>query len=127
VIPAHREGGQAQFIPNPVWTESEPLGELRDWVQKHLDGNITIADLAAKARMSRRTFIRRFEEATGLSPGKWVLQERTARARNLLESTDMSIEQVAAAVGFGSADALRHHFRTRLDTSPARYRVEFRA
>lgn len=127
VIPAHREGGQAQFIPNPVWTESEPLGELRDWVQKHLDGNITIADLAAKARMSRRTFIRRFEEAAGLSPGEWVLQERTARARNLLESTDMSIEQVAAAVGFASADALRHHFRTRLDTSPARYRVEFRA
>jgi AraC family transcriptional activator FtrA len=126
VIPAHREGGQAQFIPNPVWTDSKPLGELRGWVQKHLDGNITIADLAGKARMSRRTFIRRFEEATGLSPGEWVIQERTARARKLLESTDMPIEQVAAAVGFASADALRHHFRTRLDTSPARYRVEFR-
>jgi AraC family transcriptional regulator, transcriptional activator FtrA len=102
VIPAHREGGQAQFTPNPVWTGSEPLRELRVWVQKHLDRKITIATLAAKARMSRRIFIRRFEEATGLSPGEWVLQERTARARNLLESTDMSIEQVAAAVGFAS-------------------------
>jgi AraC family transcriptional activator FtrA len=127
VIPAHREGGQAQFIPAPVWNEGDPLLELRTWVQKHLDRNLTIADLAAKVRMSRRTFIRKFEAATGLSPGEWVLQERTARARSLLEGTGMSIEQVATAVGFGSADALRHHFRMRLDTSPARYRAGFRA
>jgi AraC family transcriptional regulator, transcriptional activator FtrA len=126
VIPAHREGGQAQFIPSPVWAEDDPLVELRNWAKQHLDGNLTIADLAAKARMSRRTFIRRFEEATGVSPGEWVLQERTAQACSLLEATGMSIEQVATAVGFGSADVLRHHFRTRLDTSPTRYRVGFR-
>jgi AraC family transcriptional activator FtrA len=100
---------------------------LRSWAREHLNRYLTIDELAAKARMSRRTFIRRFEEATGLAPGEWVLQERTAQARNLLEATGMSIEDVATAVGFGSANALRHHFRTRLDTSPARYRLGFRA
>lgn len=127
VIPAHREGGQAQFIPRAVWAESDSLVEMRAWIRDHLDEDLTIADLSAKARMSRRTFIRRFEEATGVPPGEWVLQERTAQARALLEATGMSVEEVATAVGFGSADALRHHFRTRLDTSPARYRVGFRA
>ena len=126
VIPAHREGGQAQFIPSAVWAEGEPLVKLRNWAREHLDGNLAIADLAAKARMSRRTFIRRFEEATGVSPGEWVLQERTAKACSLLAATAMSIEQVATSVGFGSADVLRHHFRTRLETSPTRYRVGFR-
>jgi AraC family transcriptional regulator, transcriptional activator FtrA len=126
VIPAHREGGQAQFISRPVFAEGDPLVGLYAWIREHLDQTLTIDDLAAKARMSRRTFIRRFEEATGISPGEWVLRERTAQARNLLEATGMSIEDVATAVGFGSADTLRHHFRTRLDTSPARYRVGFR-
>ncbi len=127
VIPSHREGGQAQFIPRPVLAEGDSLGKLRDWIRGHLEEKLTIAHLAAKSRMSRRTFIRRFEEATGVSPGKWVLRERTAQARNLLEATAMSIEQVAVAVGFGSADALRHHFRTRFKTSPLRYRLGFRA
>ncbi len=127
VIPAHREGGQAQFIPSPVLSEGDPLLALRAWVRDNLDRALTIDDLATKVRMSRRTFIRRFEEATGVSPGEWVLQERTARARSLLEATRLSIEQVATAAGFSSADALRHHFRTRLDTSPARYRGGFRA
>ena len=127
VIPAHREGGQAQFIPRPVPAEGDSLVGLRAWIRDHLDQGLTIADLAAKARMSRRTFIRRFEEATGVPPGEWVVQERTAQARALLEATGMSVEEVATAVGFGSADALRHHFRTRLHTRPARYRVGFRA
>ena len=61
-----------------------------------------------------------------MSPGEWVLQERTAKACSLLEATGMSIEQVATSVGFGSADVLRHHFRIRLDTSPTRYRAGFR-
>jgi AraC family transcriptional activator FtrA len=126
VIAAHREGGQAQFIPCPVWTEGDPLVELRNWAREHLDRNLSIAELAAKAKMSRRTFIRRFEETTGISPGEWVLQERTARACSLLEATGMSIERVATSVGFGSADVLRHHFRARLDTSPSRYRAGFR-
>jgi AraC family transcriptional regulator, transcriptional activator FtrA len=69
-----------------------------------------------------RTFIRRFGEATGVSPGEWVSQERVARARSLLEATGMSVEDVATAVGFGSANALRHHFRAAFATSPVRCR-----
>lgn len=127
VIPAHREGGQAQFIPNPVLAEGHPLIELHAWMRAHLAGDLSIGTLAARVHMSRRTFIRRFEEATGLPPGEWVAQERVARARNLLEATKMSVEDVATSVGFGSADALRHHFRSRFDTSPLRYRMGFRA
>ena len=126
VIPAHREGGQAQFIPCAVWAEGDPLATLRAWIREHLDHELTIDDLSAKVKMSRRTFIRRFEKAVGVSPGEWVLQERTTRACNLLEATNMSIERVATAAGFGSADALRHHFRNRLGTTPARYRASFR-
>lgn len=127
VVPAHREGGQAQFIPSPVLGEGDPLAGLLAWILAHLDRDLTIEALAAKARMSRRTFIRRFGEATGLPPGEWILHERVGRARSLLETTDMTVEDVAAAVGFGSADALRHHFRARFDTSPARYRTRFSA
>lgn len=127
VVPAHREGGQAQFIPSPVLTEGDPLADLLAWIVKHLDRDLAIESLAAKARMSRRTFIRRFGEATGMPPGEWILHERVGRARSLLESTGMSVEDVATAVGFGSADALRHHFRARFDTSPARYRTGFSA
>ena len=127
VMPAHREGGQAQFIPAPVLAEGDPLADLRTWIREHLDGDLTIEALAERVHMSRRTFIRRFETATGSAPGEWVSRERIARAQNLLEGTGMSVEDVATAVGFGSADALRHHFRTRLSTSPARYRTEFRA
>jgi AraC family transcriptional regulator, transcriptional activator FtrA len=126
VLPAHREGGQAQFIPRAVWAEGDPLAKLRAWIREHLDHDLTIDDLAARAKMSRRTFIRRFEEGGGVAPGEWILQERIARACNLLEATDMSVERVATAVGFGSANALRHHFRTRLDTTPVRYRAGFR-
>lgn len=127
VLPAHREGGQAQFIPSPVLAEGDPLAELRAWMRDHLDRDLTIETLAERARMSRRTFIRRFGEATGLSPGEWVLQERVGRARALLEATAMSVEDIATAVGFGSADAMRHHFRARFATSPARYRTVFHA
>ncbi len=127
VTPAHREGGQAQFIPNPVLTEGDPLAELRVWMHENLDRDLSIEALAERVRMSRRTFIRRFMDATRMSPGEWVLQERVTRARNLLEITAMSVEDVATAVGFGSADALRHHFRARFATSPARYRIAFLA
>lgn len=125
VTPAHREGGQAQFIPSPVLADGDPLAGLCAWMRDHLDDNLTIENLSSKAGMSRRTFIRRFEEATGIPPGEWVLQERVTRARSLLEATSISVEDVATAVGFGSADSLRHHFRTRLTTSPVRYRTVF--
>ena len=128
VIAPHREGGQAQYIPQPVpRSEGDALASVFAWAQHHLDRDLTIASLAAKARMSRRTFIRRFEDATGTSPGEWVVQARVSKARELLEATQIPIENVATETGFGSADAMRHHFRERLGTSPAHYRATFRA
>jgi len=128
VIAPHREGGQAQYIRQPVpKIESDALATVFAWAQRHLDRDLTISSLAAKARMSRRTFIRRFEDATGMSPGEWVVQTRVAKARELLEATQIPIEGVATETGFGSADAMRHHFRQRLGTSPAHYRAAFRA
>lgn len=126
VIPAHREGGQAQFIAKPVRGDGEPLADLLAWAREHLAHDLTIERMAGQARMSRRTFIRRFEETAGMAPGQWVMAERLAEARSLLESTDMPVESVATAIGFGSAEALRHHFRERLGTSPRRYRASFR-
>lgn len=128
VIAPHREGGQAQYIPQPVAkAEGDALTAVFAWAQRHLDCDLTIASLAARARMSRRTFIRRFEDATGVSPGEWVIQARVCKARALLEATRTPIERIATDTGFGSADALRHHFRQRLGTSPALYRAAFRA
>jgi AraC family transcriptional activator FtrA len=127
VIAPHRDGGQAQFIPRPVSRQNDPLGDVFGWALGHLDRDLSIAELADKARMSRRTFIRRFEQVTGTSPGEWVLQAQITEARRLLETSGLPIEQIATATGFRSADTLRHHFRTRLYTSPARYRSSFAA
>jgi len=127
IVAPHRSGGQAQFIPRPVPRESDRLSDVFAWARRNLDQDLSIDRLASEARMSRRTLIRRCEEATGLAPGEWVLQSRMTEACRLLETTRMPIEQVAAAVGLGSADTLRHHFRTRLRTSPARYRSAFAA
>lgn len=127
VIAPHRDGGQAQFIPRPVSVENDPLSDVFGWALGHLERDLSIAELADKAKMSRRTFTRRFEQATGTSPGKWVLQARMTEARRLLETTRLPVEQIAIAAGFGSTDTLRHHFRTRLYTSPARYRSSFTA
>jgi len=127
IVAPHRSGGQAQFIPRPVPNEGDRLGDVLAWARRNLDQDLTIDRLAAQARMSRRTLIRHCVEATGLAPGEWVLQARLAEACRLLETTRLSVEQTAAAVGLGSADTLRHQFRTRLGTSPARYRSSFAA
>lgn len=125
VIPPHREGGQAQFVERPVQAEGAKLAALFGWLREHLHEEISVEALATRAGMSARTFMRRFREATGTTPARWLLAERLARARDLLGATDLPIERVAAESGFGSADTLRHHFRARLKTSPTRYRGSF--
>jgi AraC family transcriptional activator FtrA len=127
VVPPHREGGQAQFIERPVPPAREGLrfAPLFDRMRARLGEEQPVAELAAEAGMSVRTFLRRFKAATGLPPGEWLLTERLVRARELLETTGHSIESIADATGFGSAATLRHHFRARLGTSPAAYRTRF--
>jgi transcriptional regulator GlxA family with amidase domain len=128
VIPAHRSGGQAQYIetPVPLIRTSHELSDLIDWAQAHLDRSLQVADLAARALMSPRTFARRFKEVTGTTPHRWLLDQRLQRAEELLESTDLSIDAVATRAGFGSADTLRHHFAARRGVGPTTHRRTFR-
>ncbi len=128
VVPPHREGGQAQYIETPVLRQREGarLGPLLEWMRERLQEEQPIAALAARAGMSIRTFQRRFEATTGMSPGEWLLSERLRRARDLLErQAAISLDDVAVASGFGSLATMRHHFRERLAVSPSDYRKRF--
>jgi AraC family transcriptional activator FtrA len=126
VVSPHREGGQAQFIDKPIGEQANPwLSHLLDWVQLKLHERIMVRQLADEARMSKRTLTRRFAEATGTSPLEWIATLRVRRARDLLETTALSVEEVAEKCGFGSAPVLRHHFRERVKLSPNIYRYRF--
>ncbi len=127
VVPPHRDGGQAQFVERPVPApyESSRLAPLLDRLRQDAHSDYTIEAMAQVVGMSPRTFLRRFQAATGTTPGKWLLAERLAKARDLLEATSEPIQQIAEASGFGSADTMRHHFRQKLGTTPAAYRNSF--
>lgn len=126
VIPPHRDGGQAQFIQRPVPSahEASRLSPILDRMRADLSGEHTIRALAAAAGMSQRTFLRRFEAATGQTPARWLLTARLNHARDLLETSSVGIDQIAVAVGLG-APALRHHFRRQFATTPGAYRARF--
>ena len=126
VIAPHREGGQAQFVPRPVARDERGrLARLLDFLRAHLDESHTLAALASRAAMSPRTLQREFALATGQGPHAWLTGERIERAKELLESTRLATAAIAARVGMGSAETLRHHFRRRVGTTPDRYRRRF--
>lgn len=128
VVPPHRDGGQAQYVERPVPREragGSRLAGLLDRMRSGLDEDWPIERLAAEAAVSPRALHRRFQEATGASPGAWLVAERLGRARELLEGTALRVEEVATASGFGTAATLRHHFRRSLGTSPGAYRARF--
>jgi len=128
VTPPHRQGGQAQYIeqPIPALPSEARLPGVLEWARAHLSEPLSLDSMADVARMSRRTFTRRFREATGMTVSKWLAAERIGRAQQLLETTDMSIEQVAAEMGFGTSMSLRQHFANQVGTSPSAYRQAFR-
>lgn len=128
VVSPHRQGGQAQYIQQPVPpnVRGDRLSGLLDWVCTNLDAPHTLDTLAGRALMSRRTFTRRFRLATGTTVGAWLLSQRLARAQQLLESTDESVEAIAGIAGFGSTASLRQHFTEAFRTSPSAWRREFR-
>ena len=127
VMPPHREGGQAQFVPAPVGDEERPwLAHLFEWAQRRVHEDLTVARLAREARMSTRTLSRRFAETAGVSPAHWVIGLRVAKAKDLLETSRRPVERIASDCGFGSAPTLRHHFRRRVGMSPTSYRARFR-
>jgi transcriptional regulator GlxA family with amidase domain len=128
VVAPHRDGGQAQFVDRPLPDGSaDTLAELIGWMERHLDQQVTVAELAALAHMSPRTFARRFVQETGTTPLRWLTGQRILLAQRLLEDTDESVDEVAWRAGFGNATAFRHHFHAWRGTTPAAYRRTFQS
>ncbi|MFE2263508.1 GlxA family transcriptional regulator [Streptomyces griseosporeus] len=128
VVPPYRDGGQAQYIERPVPDPQQATTTAaRAWALGRLHEPIQLRDMAAQEAMSVRTFTRRFREETGVSPGQWLTQQRVERARQLLESTGLSVDQVARRAGFGTAQSMRQHLQAALGVTPTAYRRTFRA
>ena len=127
VVPPQRDGGQAQFIeqPLPELDDANLFADTVTWVQEHLDDPVTVEDLAQRSAMSPRTFARRFQAATGTTPYQWLLGQRVHLAQRLLETSDLSVETVAERSGFCTAGNLRKHFGRVVHTSPQAYRRAF--
>lgn len=123
----HRGGGQRQFIARPPVPQSVPgsSGDIQGWLMAHLDEPLSLAAVAARFGMSVRTLTRRFRAETGRTVGDWFADAKVDRARELLETTDLTIDDVAARSGFATAAALRKHFRDRLGLAPQQYRSRF--
>lgn len=126
VMAPQRSGGQAQFIPAPfAQTPRDDLSAVLQWALVHIAEPLSVKQLAAKALMSERTFLRRFNEATGMSPKGWLLHRRMAQARELLESTGLNSEQIAERCGFSSVESFRVAFRRVVGLAPSFYRERF--
>jgi AraC family transcriptional activator FtrA len=126
VVAPHREGGQAQFLPRPMaHDEQGRLSRLMEWLRSNPSLPHTVASMAQRAAMSPRTLQRQFQEATGMGAVEWLIHERVALAKDLLETADIPLAQVAERAGFGSEESLRHHFRRLAATSPGAYRRQF--
>ncbi|HEY6146796.1 MAG TPA: transcriptional regulator FtrA [Thermoanaerobaculia bacterium] len=125
VVPPHRDGGQAQFVREPVRRDAAGLAPLLEWASGHLRSSLTVDQLARRANMSPRTFARRFVDETGTTPHRWLTQQRLLAAQRRLETTHEPIDDVAEAAGFDTAETLRHHFRRVYGTTPTAYRRRF--
>jgi AraC family transcriptional regulator, transcriptional activator FtrA len=127
VMPPHRDGGQAQFVAAPVQERpGRTVSSVLDWARKRLDEPLKIGQLAERAGMSERTFLRRFQDSVGQSPVDWLQRERMYRARELLESTDGKLSDIAEQSGYSSLETFRAAFKRVVGTSPAAYRARFR-
>ncbi|MET9729954.1 helix-turn-helix domain-containing protein [Streptomyces sp. NPDC006458] len=127
VVPPHRDGGQAQYVDRPLpAAPCDTVGEVLAWMERNLDEEVTVEQLAARALMSPRTFARRFQQETGTTPYRWILRQRVLLAQRLLEATDETVDAIAGRTGFGTAAALRHQFVRALGTTPNAYRRTFR-
>lgn len=128
VVPPHREGGQAQYIPRPLpEPQQSSTAGARAWALARLHEPLQLRDLATQVSMSVRTFTRRFREEVGVSPGQWLTQQRVERARHLLETTELGVDQVARDAGFGTAQSMRQHLQAAVGVTPTAYRRTFRA
>lgn len=127
VVPPQRDGGQRQYVQQPVSScAADGLAPVLDWALEHLQMEHSVSDLARRARMSDRSFARRFVAETGTTPHRWLTLQRILLAQRLLEGTDLGIDTVADRCGFGGSALLRHHFRKLVGVAPADYRRTFR-
>lgn len=124
VMPPHRDGGQAQFVPAPP--PGDELDGLLVWAGERLGTPLSVGDLAAHLNVSPRTLARRFADQLGTTPGAWLLTRRVTEARTLLEETALPVEVIATRVGLTSAVNLRRRFRDQVGTTPGAYRRAFR-
>jgi transcriptional regulator GlxA family with amidase domain len=127
VVPPHREGGQAQYA-QPVagaWPHDD-LAPALEWARANLAERLTVDRMAAVARLTPRTFARRFRDTLGTTPLNWLVQQRVRVAQELLETSDETVERIAVRVGFGTAANLRQHFHRVTSVSPQTYRQVFR-
>ena len=125
VISAHRQGGQAQFVAQPLQKKTNLLSATMDWALLHLHQPLAVEQLADKAGMSRRSFDRHFKASTGVSPLQWLLQQRLQLVQHYLEQGQHSIEQISDLTGFGSSLNLRQQFQKQLGISPRQYQRQF--
>jgi AraC family transcriptional regulator, transcriptional activator FtrA len=126
VVAAHRDGGQAQYVERPLPPEPQSaLGDTLEWMLANLDRPLELADLAGRRHLSVRQFVRRFKAATGATPYAWLLEQRVRRAQELLETTDLPVEEIATRSGFGTAAVLRLHFGRHVGAAPTAYRAAF--
>jgi AraC family transcriptional activator FtrA len=127
VVPPHRDGGQAQFVEEPIAAPAanDLFSDAVTWVLEHLDEPVTVEDLARRAAMSPRSFARHFRAATGTTPYRWLIRQRVLLAQRLLETSDLATDEIAVRCGMGSAANLRAHFSALVRASPAAYRRAF--
>jgi transcriptional regulator GlxA family with amidase domain len=125
VVPPTRDGGQAQYIQRPIPDAKGSTAATRSWALEHLHQPLSLADLAAHASMSIRTFTRRFRDETGLSPAQWLTRHRVDLACHLLEASDLPIDHIAHRAGFGTPASLRQHLHATIGVSPNTYRRTF--
>jgi len=126
VVPPQRDGGQSQYIDNPVQEcQDDSFSVVAQWMLDHLAEDLSVDQLARRALMSSRTFARRFRAEMGTTPAAWLNRQRIIRAQQHLERTDTSFEAIAQQTGFGTAAVMRHHFVKVLQTTPTAYRRAF--
>ncbi len=126
VIPPHREGGQAQYLPRPMpQDERHRLAKLIDWTRANLARQHTLSSLARRAAMSTRTLQRQFQDTVGIAPYGWLIRERVAAAKDMLQASNQPLTSVAESVGFKSQETFRRHFRHIVGISPVSYRRQF--
>lgn len=128
VVPPHRDGGQAQYVerPLPATSQSNDIARSMEWICQNLQTPLSVQQLGAQAMMSPRTYARKFHAATGTSPMKWMIQQRILASLQILETTDMPLDHIAAEVGFARPVTFRHHFAKLIGTSPGAFRKQFR-